>query len=432
MPTFADAKTYDNPTGKSTNGGGLTTPAVATSPTDPNFDSVKAIVFLALIFGIAAFGTDMYLPAFPAISRAFDASPKAVQLSLSVFLYGNAAGHLFFGPLSDRYGRKPVLLAGIAAFAVASFGCALADDITGFYAYRAVQGAAAASGPVLVRALINDCLERNRAAQTLALLTGVMASAAMLTPSLGAWIVEHKSWHWIFYAIGSLGLVLFLTAMKNTSETLPPERRLATLGLVDVARGYFEIVSNLRFWCYAGPPTLMFAGVFAYAVVNSFLLIDDLGMAVQHQGFSYSIAAGAFVAGSFTSNRLVRTVGIDRAIVFGLSAGIVCAIAAVIASSLLPLSIPLVMIPGLCAFFSTALILPIAFSMAVSLFPARGGSASAVVGFVQLTLAGISSGIAAYLYDGTTMPLHLFILGCGVAATVVWVAGRGVRHASPV
>ncbi|HCU90229.1 MAG TPA: hypothetical protein DGR97_09805 [Gammaproteobacteria bacterium] len=389
------------------------------------------MLLLGLIFGIAAFATDMYLPAFPAISRAFGASPQEVQYSLSVFLYGNAAGHLFFGPLSDRYGRKPILLIGIAAFAVASFGCALAVDITEFYGYRLVQGGAAASGPVLIRALLNDCLDRSHAARMLALLTGVMASAAMLTPALGGWIVEHKSWRWIFYSIGALAVTLCLTAIKYTGETLPPERRLGMLGIAEIGRGYFLIGRTLRFWYYTAPPALMFSAVFAYAGVNSFLLIDDLGMAVQHQGFSYSMAAAAYVVGSLTSNRLVRWVGIDRTITIGLTAGIICSTAAVIASNVLPLSVTLVLIPGLCAFFSTSLIVPVGFSMAVSLFPTRGGSASAVVGFVQLSLSGISTAIAAYLYNHTTMPLHLFTLGCAIAATLVWVAGRSLRYATP-
>ena len=188
---------------------------------DPHFGSVTQVVLLSLILGIVAYATDMYLPAFPAIGQAFGTNPQAVQLSLSVFLYGAAAGHLFFGPLSDRYGRRPILLYGLAAYTLATFGCAFAADISSFLIYRATQGIAAASGPVLIRALINDRLDRNPAAQMFALLTGLMALFAMFSPIAGGWLVQHRTWHWIFYAIGSISILLifccFLHDVRNAA-----------------------------------------------------------------------------------------------------------------------------------------------------------------------------------------------------------------------
>jgi len=397
----------------------------STAP-DPYFDRTT-VVLLALIFGIAAFATDMYLPAFPSIRETFDTTPRTVQLSLSLFLYGNAAGHLLFGPLSDRYGRKPVLACGLAAYAIASFGCALAANVNYFLAFRLAEGTAAASGPVLLRALINDRLERERAARMLALLTGMMALAAMLTPSLGGWLVQYRPWQWLFYGLGVTGVLLLGFTLGRLHETLPPERRLARLSASEIVHGYLDILRSLRFWSYVLPPSFMFAGVFAYAVVNSFLLIDALGMPAQHYGITYSIAACAYVAGSLTSHRLVRITGINRAIVIGLTLGICAAFAAVCASFMLPMSIPLVLVPGLAMFFSTSLILPIGFSVSVSLFPKRGGSASAVAGCTQLVFAAFSSGIAAYLYDNTTLPLHAFTLACCIAAVIAWVAGSRLR-----
>jgi len=408
----------------------LTTPENTGVPVSVQLDSTPLVAVLVLVFGIAAFGTDMYQPAIPAIRRAFDTTATAVQWSLSIFLYGNALGHLIFGAWSDRCGRKPVLLLGLAAFAAASYGCAMASDITEFMVYRLAQGAAAASGPVLVRALINDCLTRDLAAQKLALLTGFMAFAAMLTPSVGGWMVQHQSWQWIFYALGSGSVLLLIAAAAIIPETLPRARRIETLKPTALTRSYLAIAGDLRFWCYAAPPALMFAGVFAYAAVNSFLLIGELGMAAQHHGIIYSVAACAFAAGSLMGRRLVQICGIDSTIVIGLTLGCVAAFIAVVASSLLPLSIALVVVPGLCVFFSTALVIPIALSTAVSLFPSVGGSASALVGFVQLVLAGLSSGIAAILYNATTLPLHLFTLGCCLGAAMIWIAGGRYRRAT--
>ncbi len=394
---------------------------------DPHFDSAARIVLLALIFGIVAFGTDMYLPAFPAIRDAFGASTRTVQFSLSVFLYGNALGQLVYGPLSDRYGRRPLLIAGLGAYTVASFGCALATDMNAFLLCRAIQGAAAAGGPVLVRALINDRLERTEAARMLALLTGLMAFIAMLTPISGGWLVAIGSWQWIFWAMSGIGLLLGVCTWFRVAETHPPALRLARLGPLEVARGYVEIGRSAVFWCYVVPPALMFSSVFAYVGANSFLLIDRLGVPEPRHGVTYAVAALAYVAGSLTSNRLVRWLGIERAIVTGLALGVTAALVAVTASGALPLSVPLVVVPGIATFFATALMVPIAISSAVSLFPHRAGSASAVAGFVQIAVAGLGTGMSAFLVDATTLPLHGFTLACAGAASLAWFGGRTTR-----
>ena len=405
----------------------LIKPSVTAPEKDPHFESVANVVLLSLILGMVAYATDMYLPAFPAIGKAFGASPPTVQLSLSVFLYGNAAGQLFFGPLSDRFGRRPILLYGLVAYTVATFACAFAKDISSFLVFRAIQGAAAASGPVLIRALINDRLDRIQAAQMLALLVALMAFLGMLTPIAGGFLVQYRTWHWIFYAVGSIGIVLIVAVYFMTRETLPRERRLATLGLTEVVRGYVEIGRSHAFWCYVIPPTLMFASVFAYVGANSFLLIDKLGMEERYHGITYSIAAGAYVAGSLASRRLVHLAGIERAIAIGLGAGVCAAMGAAVASSLLALSIALVVLPAIAMFFFTALIVPIGLSTAVSLFPERAGSASAVSGFFQITVAGAATAMAAYLVTDSTLSLHVFTLGCCVAAGSLWFASRRIR-----
>ncbi|MEQ8234685.1 MAG: multidrug effflux MFS transporter [Gammaproteobacteria bacterium] len=390
-------------------------------------DAPWRVVLLALVFGIVAVGTDMYLPALPAIRAAFATTTQVVQLSLSVFLYGNALGQLVYGPLSDRYGRRPLLLGGLATYAVASLGCALAPDATSFLLCRALQGVAAAGGPVLVRALVNDHLDRLQAARLLALLTAVMAFSAMLTPIAGGWIVGRAGWQTIFLCMTGLGLLLLATSAHVIRESLPPARRLARLSAAEVAYGYLEIARRAAFWCYVLPPALMFATVFAYVSANSFLIIDRLGVAERHHGGIYAIAACAFVAGSLTSHRLVLRAGIERAIVTGLALGNAAACLACAASLLLPLSLPLVVLPGVATFFATALVVPIAAASAVSLFPHRAGSASAVAGCTQISIAALGTAASALLVDQDTLPMHAFTLACMLAAALVWRAGAGIR-----
>ena len=390
-------------------------------------DSWPGIALLALVFGVVAYGTDMYLPALPAIGRAFSATPEAVQFSLTLFLYGNAAGQLVVGPLSDRFGRKPVLLAGLAAYAAATLTCALANSLETLYLARIGQGATAAAGPVLVRALLADRLERRRAAEMLALLTGLMALLALLTPIAGGWLVRAWGWPAIFFFIAVLACALFAASALVVDESLPASRRLRRLDAASIAGGYWQIARSLAFWCYVLPPALLFASVFAYVGVNSFLLIGQLGMAEHHYGMTYSAAAFAYVCGSFASNRLVHRSGIERACTVALALAVIAGCGSVVASYGLPLSLPLVLVPALATFFATALLVPVASSTAISLFAERAGSASAVAGFVQVLAAGLGTLLAALLVSNHTLPLHVFTVVCAFAAGGVWLASRTLR-----
>lgn len=398
-----------------------------TATTAAGVVSRAELVLLALIFGIVAYATDMYLPAMPAMAADLDASPAAIQFSLSVFLYANAAGQLVFGPLSDRYGRRPVLLAGLAAYGAASGLCITADSITALYACRVIQGFTSASGPVLIRAALNDRLDPTAAAGALATVIGLMAFIAMLTPVTGGWLVGLFGWQSVFAFIGSLSVLLFAGAFTRMVESLPPTDRITSLRPAVIAAGYRDIACHPAFWSYVLPPAVMFASVFAYVGVNSFLLIDTLGLAPHKQGMLYAIAAGAYVAGSFASGAAVRRFGVHGTILAGLVLGGVSAVAATLASHLLPLSPALVLVPALFSFFATAMVVPAATSTAVSLFPTRAGSASAVAGCCQVGAAGLGTWIAAAATLESVQPLHWLTVACMATALVLWWWGRGVR-----
>ena len=352
------------------------------------FRSFPRVLLLSCVFGMVAIGTDMYLPAMPAMGAAFGVDAQDIQLSLSVFIASNACGQLLFGPISDRFGRRPVLLVGIVVYGVTSFICAMTAELSTFLAARALQGLSGASGPVLVRAMINDRLSKIDAAKTLALLTGLMAFIAMLTPILAGFMVRFGSWEIVFYFMSGLALALALSCLTALKETLPPRLRVAKLDLPGLLEVYGTILRTPQFWVYTTTPGLLFAGVFAYVGTNSYLLIEHVGLEESRHGVTYAVAAFAYVLGSFTSHRIVEKLGIDQTIVVGLGMNIVGALLAAAASSALELSLWLIVVPGVVAFYTTAIVVPVAVSRAVGIFPRSGGSASALAGFIQLLISG--------------------------------------------
>ena len=240
----------------------------------------ESLVIAALLTALVALGplsTDMYLPALPTLMRAFGAGVAPAQFTLSVFLMGFAFGQLLIGPLSDRFGRRPVLLWGMALYAVASVVCATAGDFQQLTAARLFQALGACCGPVVGRAVVRDVYGRERAARMFAYMAMAMAAAPAVAPMIGGFLTQWPGWRGIFLVLGLVGAGLALALALMLSETNPnlnpeavrPGRLLANYRLLLGDRRYCGYVL-----CFAG----VFSSLFAFISGSSFVLIDGLGL----------------------------------------------------------------------------------------------------------------------------------------------------------
>lgn len=380
------------------------------------------LILLSMLVGTATINVNTYIPAMPAIGLDIGASAQSVQLSLAVFMWGYAIGQLFIGPLSDRYGRLRVLQLGLVSYTCVNFISAFAGQIEVLLLLRTLQGLIAATGPVLVRAIVNDRLDSKAAARTLSSMLSIMALVPALAPILSGFLVEIFGWQSIFFMTSLFCLALALATHLLIEESLPPKLRTDGVHPLQVLEGYLNITTLIDFWRYAAVAMGMFCAMFAYNAVNSFLIISDLGIQPRYHGISFALVACAFIVGSITGNKLTKKFSVDIVIGWGISIALCTAALAWWVSLHNPLSLLLVMLPGAFIFFANGLALPGALSLAIASSPQRRGSASALAGFLQIGSAGIVGSIAGRSYDHTTAPLHELMFITVAVAAFGWIA----------
>lgn len=379
------------------------------------------LILLSMLVGTATINVNTYIPAMPAIGLDTGASAQLVQLSLAVFMWGYALGQLFIGPLSDRYGRRRVLLLGLSSYTVVNFVSAFAQQIEFLLILRVAQGLIAATGPVLVRAILNDRLDSVGAARTLSSMLSIMALVPALAPILSGFLVEIYGWQSIFFMTSLFCFVLVIASAVSIEESLPVASRTDGVHPFHVLQGYLKITKVIGFWRYAFAATGMFCSMFAYNAVNSFLIINDLGIQPRYHGLSFALVACAFIVGSILGNRLTKKVSVDAVISWGIGIALVASAVAWSVSLNNPISLALVLVPGAVVFFANGLALPGALSLAIATNPNNRGSASALAGFLQIGSAGIIGSIAGQTYDHTTAPLHVLMFVAAALAGLGWI-----------
>ncbi len=364
---------------------------------------------------------DMYLPSFPELGRALGATPGAVQLTLSAYLIGLMLGQALYGPLADQLGRRGPLAAGLALYALASVGCAVAPHVEALIALRFVQALGGAACLVVPRAMVRDLFDAQASARVYSHLMLVMGVAPILAPLLGGQIVLFVGWRGIFALLAALGAAGLLATLGALPETRPR----VTLGapLAD----YGRLLADRVFLRFALSGALAMAGMFAYIAESPFVLIELYGIPAQAYGWVFGANATGLIAASQLNGRLLVSLRAERILAGALQAmallGLVLLVVAATGAG--GLAALLCLLFGYMA--SRGFVQPNAVACALAHHPERAGSGSALVGVLQFAAATGASALVGALHDGTARPMTAVMALCGVLALTAHATRRARR-----
>jgi DHA1 family bicyclomycin/chloramphenicol resistance-like MFS transporter len=370
-------------------------------------------VLLGVLIALPALGTDLYVPALPVLAQALGADADAGQLTLTTYFIGLAAGQLLWGPLSDRFGRKPVLLTGLAIMLGSSVLGALLDSIAALAAVRLAQGLGMSSGSLIGRTIVRDLHSHEQAAKMLASMTIVFSVVPMAAPVSGALIAGAAGWPAIFAAMAAVALILIVFT-QALQETAPAERRSVHPGAL--VRTFASILGDRRF---LSPLAIVFCahvGILAWVSNSAFTLVRGLDVSTFAYGLMFALVMLGQISGAWASSRLVLRLGMARLLRLGallmlLSGLSAAALAWAGVGHWLAATLPFTVL-----LFGTALIVPNATAAALTPFPASAGAASSIIGALGFTVGALISTVLGAAYDGTARPMASVAALAGVGA----------------
>ncbi len=379
------------------------------------------IVLICFQVTIGSVSHELFLPSMPAIVTDLGTSPAGVQLTLGVFMVAFGSAQLVWGPLSDRYGRRAMLAAGLGIYVLASIGCWASQSIEILIAFRAVQAIGACCAPVIGRAVVRDIYERDDMARIMAYVIASFAVTGIVAPSLGAVIGESFGWRGNFGFMALVGAAALAAVVFVLPETHPASRRVAS-GVGRIARNYRTLLCDRQHLGYALAGSLSYSAYFVFSSVASFVLIDTVGVSPLSFAVFFAIVAAGYGVGALTSARLTRRLGLDRTVVAGVWVSLVGAIvlngfalAGVLDAYAISLPMALVAV-GLGMVFANLQ------TGAIAPFPAFAGAASSMSGFLQMLVSSVIGAAALQFYDGTQLAMTTGILFSAAAMAGIYYA----------
>jgi DHA1 family bicyclomycin/chloramphenicol resistance-like MFS transporter len=385
---------------------------------------------VVLLVVMPALGIDLQLPAMPDIGRDLGASVGGVQLTLSLYTIAFAVMQLLVGPLGDRYGRRPVLMASLALYALASLYCALAPSIAHLTAGRVLQGFAACAGPVLGRAVVRDCNEPIAAGRAFGTIMACFGVGALTVPILGGQLVEAFGWRAVYLASAGYGVAVLLLVALMLPETLAAPVAGA-LRLGRLGRNYLTLLRAPPFLVIAATGCLIQSAMFSWIAGSSFAVIGLLGRSPAVYSLVYAVTILGFITASFLSGRAVRRLGQRRLIALGSTVALVGSLGGVALNLMVTPTLLTLVAPFVLVAIANGAVLPQSLAGALAAYPSLAGTASGLLGFMQYASVTLVVAANGLLFDGTVLPLLLVSAVCAVLAALCFgLFGRTVKLAA--
>lgn len=380
--------------------------------------SLSFLLILSALMAFTSLSTDIYLPAMPTMERQLNGD---AELTITGFLIGFSIAQLIWGPISDRIGRKLPLFIGIVLFVIGSVGCALSESMSAVVFWRVFQAIGACVGPMLSRAMIRDRFAQSQAAQMLSTLTIIMAIAPIAGPFIGGGLLKVATWHWIFWLLAVIGVLMFITIFK-LPETLPIEKR-ASGSLWNAFKNYRTLLANAIFMRYTLSVTFFYVAAYAFITGSPFVYIDYFGVAAQNYGFLFGLNIIGIMSLSFLNRKLVSRFALSKLLVVSsLVAFVASAVFFVLAWANIG-GIWSVIVPMFVMFSMNGIIAACANAAALAAVPNQvAGSAAALLGSLQYGSGIISSLLLAVFSSGTPFTMAwIIVLFVGLSAMMaVW------------
>jgi len=372
----------------------------------PQFAHAPLLLLITAMMMMQPLSTDLYLASLPSLVSGFGVPVATVQLTLSLFVIGFGSAQLVIGPLSDRFGRRPVLLTGLGLYVAASALCGLAQSIELLIAARFLQSLGCCAAVMIARAVVRDAYAPEDSARFLARASTYISLAPIIGPILGAYLQVAFGWRAAFIALGMFSACVMAACLYHLPETNQHKNPNATQ-IKGILENYRLVLGSREFWLNVTPGALSYCGIFVFISGSSFVLIDVLGVPTQWFGYCFAIGVTGYMSGTLVCRHLLKSISGEQALRIGTTCSFSAGLYFLVATLLGWWHWGVVVLAMFLAMASHGINFPVSQAGSIAPFPKQAGTAAGLMGAVMMALAFVSGTIVGVTHNGTLYPLAI-------------------------